>query len=75
MAWILTEKGMYCLAIVVIDTKDSLYECKIYCETNGAKQLTYYATGTTNCLCCTIFSELVQSRDHEAKVYTLVKGK
>ena len=66
--WTLTETGKYCPETICKAYRDSLDDCKRYCETNGARRLT---VGSYNyCSCCTASSKLLMTDDN-VDVYTL----
>ena len=68
--WTLTETRKYCPdTILHYDIRDSLYDCKKHCETNGAKRLTFYTDNS--CRCCTASSELLVSGNN-GQIYTLL---
>ena len=66
--WTLTETGKYCVNTISEDFRDSLGDCKTYCETNGAKRLTFFPNNY--CRCCTASSELSVTSAN-SKIYTL----
>ena len=72
LGWVWIDTGMYCQDYIVLSARNSLDDCKGYCETNGAKRLIHYTD--EYCRCCTDSSELKvipPYEDTRARVYTI----
>ena len=74
MNWTLTETEKYCPETMHAGVRDSLVDCQTYCETNGARRLTFFPNKDPSnkyyCRCCTASTKLSMSA-HNGQIYTL----